>query len=139
LAKEQKDQERGQLARAEYYKLAHDTHKHPSTLNAGSIVLLATFLKGIFPKAIGLPIKLLAAASFLSFGFSLATSSFLVARYARRTLEESLEETFDHDRRVVINLGHGIFMVARNGALLCFVLGLAFFGTAVLINLFWNR
>jgi hypothetical protein len=40
------DEDRRQKAYLAYFQLAHDTHKHLTTLNAGFIVLIATFFKG---------------------------------------------------------------------------------------------
>jgi hypothetical protein len=39
---------RDRQALLDYYRLSHDTQKHLATLTAGSIVLIATFLKDIF-------------------------------------------------------------------------------------------
>jgi hypothetical protein len=56
----------------EPHRLGFETSKQITTLNAGSIVVIGTFLSDIFPHkhgtlAVGLPIKLLIAAAFAFF------------------------------------------------------------------------
>src|SRR5215203_5259556 len=57
-----------------------DQFKHLTTLSAGSIVLIATFLKDIFPRSdngdltMNLGLKLFIAASFVLLGISLISS-----------------------------------------------------------------
>jgi hypothetical protein len=66
----------------ESFKLAFEGVKHLTTLSAGSFVLIATFLKDIFPKGqdntLALPLgdKVLVSASFLFFALSLVFSAF---------------------------------------------------------------
>jgi hypothetical protein len=67
-----------------------DYVKHLTTLSAGAIVLIATFLKDIFPQDIGLVLKILIAASFIFFGLSLVSASFLMYHFirVRRQIED---------------------------------------------------
>jgi hypothetical protein len=92
----------------EIIKLSFDNLKHLTTLNAGSIVLIATFLKDIFPGVkgtldVGPGIKLLVTASFICFGASLALSVYLMHIWAR-TLEylgghgRAMQLEREHDR-----------------------------------------
>jgi len=118
----------------ESIKLAFETFKQLATLNAGSIVLIGTFLQGIFPSQngalyVGLGIKLLIAASFLSFGVSLALSAYTMYLYTR-ILENYLKASNELDRTTNIRLG------AQRLPLALFWYGIASFGVAVLLNLF---
>src|SRR5215207_3226584 len=67
---------------------AFEAFKHLTTLNAGSIVLIGTFLKDIFPKdnqgnlSVDTGSKLLIAASFALFGLSLAASAYSMYWFA---------------------------------------------------------
>ena len=85
--------ERRRQALLDYFKLSHDTQKHLTTLTAGSIVLISTFLKDIFPKGkngillIGMPIIVLIAVSFFCFGCSLLGATWLLGRYSTHTLK----------------------------------------------------
>jgi hypothetical protein len=70
----------------EPYKLAFETAKQLTTLNAGSIVIIGTFLKDIFPSEsgtldVGAGIKWLIALAFISFGASLVGSTFAMRYY----------------------------------------------------------
>ena len=72
----------------EGYKLLVDASKHLTTLNAGSIVVIGTFLKDIFPTeqgtlAVGPFIKGLIAASFVCFGVSLILAAFIMLYFSR--------------------------------------------------------
>ena len=65
----------------ESIKLGFEAVKHLTTLTAGSIVVIATFLKDIFPSADGPStlhplLKVLVAASFVALGLSLVASAF---------------------------------------------------------------
>jgi hypothetical protein len=128
--------ERERQALLEYFKLSHDSQKHLTTLTAGSIVLISTFLKDIFPKTkngtllIGMPIKVLIAVSFICFGCSLLAATWLLGRYSTRTLEVTSAPGPDFGEREVVR------RIARATAFSGFWLGLAFFGLAVLANLF---
>jgi hypothetical protein len=73
----------------ESIKLHFENLKQLTTLNAGSIVVIGTFLKDIFPRENGTldvsaGIKLLIALSFISFGVSLVLASYGMFQYARR-------------------------------------------------------
>ena len=112
-----------------------ETAKHLTTLDAGSIVLIGTFLKDIFPKdknssalAISDSAQFLVASSFVAFGVSLLTASFFLflffraprlAAYYGRDLREQVERT-------------SLFFYLLS--FLPFVLGQAFFGYAVLVE-----
>jgi hypothetical protein len=74
--------------------LGFESLKHLTTLNAGSIVLIATFLRDIFPHQISLGLKFLVAGSFILFGLSLASAAFLIyfLMHARHKLEDLLTE-----------------------------------------------
>jgi len=72
----------------EGYKLLVDASKQLTTLNAGSIVVIGTFLKDIFPTdqgilAVGPFIKGLIAASFVCFGVSLILAAFIMLYFSR--------------------------------------------------------
>jgi hypothetical protein len=119
----------------ESIKLAFEDFKHLTTLNAGSIVLIGTFLQGIFPSengtlTVGLGIKLLIALSFFCFGASLALASLVMYQYTR-VLRNYLSDalSIDRDRHV------RIWLVPPGLPLLLFWFGLTFFGLAVVINL----
>jgi hypothetical protein len=71
----------------EEVKLITDGLKHLTTLAAGTTVLLATFLKDIFPQkkgalAVSGDLKLLIAMSFVFLGISLVTSIFYIVLIA---------------------------------------------------------
>jgi len=122
---------------AEGIRLAFETHKHLTTLNAGSIVLIATFLSDIFPKTQGgaldalLYLKLLMCGSFLLFGLSLALSSYVLIRYPHllvTTLQRRVASYSEED--TLYNA------LLRGASVVCYFLGLLCFGIAVSINLF---
>jgi hypothetical protein len=127
----------------ESIKLAFEVFKHLATLNAGSIVLIGTFLRGIFPNEdgtllVGRCIKVLIAGSFVSFGISLALAAFVMFRYAR-ILKDFLNAGLDTDqltRAVDAAAGKVGFVSIWGGlSLALFTLGLFAFGGAVLLNL----
>jgi hypothetical protein len=97
--------------------------KHITTLNAGSIVVIGTFLKDIFPIAMGTGLKLLIAAAFLLFGLSLALSAGGMYALSGRISESRAFDKFW--ARLVLW-----------PPLVFFVLALVCFGIAVLIDLF---
>jgi hypothetical protein len=113
-----------------------DQFKHLTTLSAGSLVLIATFLKDIFPRSdngdltMNLGLKLCIAASFVLLGISLISSVFFMVRFANkitsRTSPESLEAFLDS----------GPTIYSQAVSLLSFLAGIISFGVAVLINLF---
>jgi hypothetical protein len=118
--------DRRRQALLDYFKLSHDTQKHLTTLTAGSIVLISTFLKDIFPKSkngtllIGMPIKVLIAVSFFCFGCSLLGSTLLLGRYSTRALEVGSAPGPDFGKREAFR------QIARAMAFFGFWLGLAF-------------
>jgi hypothetical protein len=93
-----------------------------TTLNAGSIVVIGTFLKDIFPIAMGTGLKLLIAAAFLLFGLSLALSAGGMYALSGRISESRAFDKFW--ARLVLW-----------PPLVFFVLALVCFGIAVLIDL----
>ena len=73
----------------ELYKLAVESSKQLTTLNAGSIVIIGTFLKDIFPSQqgtliVGPFLKVLIALSFVCFGVSLVAASFAMVYLSRQ-------------------------------------------------------
>jgi|SRR5215216_2810133 len=98
--------------------------KHITTLNAGSIVVIGTFLKDIFPGEMGWRLTLSIAASFVLFGLSLAWSAASMYEVSGRI---SVRRPF--------STGEARFFLLPS--LFFFVFALGCFGIAVLINLFW--
>ena len=96
----------------ESFKLGFDGVKHLATLNAGSFVIIATFLKDIFPKqdgrlALDLFDKFLIGASFVFFAASLAFSAFSLWGFAVLLRSESpLEEKIVRFRLYILSLIH---------------------------------
>jgi|SRR5215203_1215502 len=106
--------------------------KQLTTLNAGSIVLIGSFLQGIFPSkdgilTVGLGIKLLIGAAFVFFGFSLMMSVFSMWFHTSK-FRESRQGASVYDR--------GEWIVFLTLPLLSFLLAVVCFGAAVLSNLF---
>jgi hypothetical protein len=113
----------------ESYKLAFESIKHLTTLNAGSFILIATFLKDIFKQSDGsLNLtsgdKILIGASFLCFALSLVFSTFSMWRLAG--LVRSRREYPTKKRKIRWNIVTPCFF---------YILGLSSFGTAVLANI----
>ena len=118
----------------ESIKMSFETFKHLATLNAGAIVLIGTFLQGIFPSQngvlnVGLGVKLLIAASFVCFGLSLAATAYAMYR-CTVILDYYLSATPDRGR---YNLPARWARVVPLGS---FWLGLGGFGLAVITNVF---
>jgi hypothetical protein len=116
-------------------KLGFDNMKQLTTLNAGSIVLIGTFLTNIFPTkdgslATGPTIKALIAAAFILFGVLLLLSAYSMFVYT--ALLEKWIETANPDVRP----HRVLFWVSRVAPYNSFVLGLGCFGAAVLMNLY---
>jgi len=115
--------------------LAFEAFKHLTTLNAGSIVLIGTFLKDIFPENDqGLLMKWLIALSFIFFGLSLAASAYSMYWFASRDVPSWFRSTFIEgligERTFKWMLS---FLMPSAGAY--FFFGLVCFGVAVLMNL----
>jgi len=124
------------MASMEAIKSAVDLFKHLTTLNAGSIVVIGTFLKDIFPHkdgtlAVGLGIKLWIAAAFILFGLSLVFATYFMTLFS--TTLERWARSLDTEPPL---LPRSISLVARVAPFYCYVFGLVCFGAAVLINLF---
>ncbi len=111
----------------ESLKLAFEAVKHLTTLNAGSFVLLATFLTDIFPEELTRGDKILVGSAFLCFAGSLVFSAFSMWRLA--TLMRSRREYARKKKKIRWNIAN------PSGS---YVLGLLFFGTAVLANVFYG-
>jgi len=120
---------------AEVIKLGFEWMKQLTTLSAGSIVVIGTFLSNIFPTdkqgtlTIPLGIKLLIGAAFVGFGVSLIVSAIAMNTY-RAILELFLrgdrpEEIYSPATRITISLPLPFF----TGGVICF-------GAAVLLNMF---
>jgi hypothetical protein len=134
--------ERLAKGRIEGYKQTQDSQKHLTTLSAGSIVLIATFLSDIFPKAEGVlliesDVKWLVAISFGMFAISIALSSWLLIH-----LPIVVERIGDIDinipmnqykKRVLTQLKYSFQL--RYWTFVAFLLGMFSFGVAVLLGL----
>jgi hypothetical protein len=121
--------------------LTFDAFKHLTTLNTGSIVLIGTFLRDIFPKdnqgnlLVDTGSKLLIATSFLLFGLSLAASAYSmywvatpnVPSWFSRKSKELLYGSEENYERMLS------FLMLSAGTF--FFFGLVCFGVAVLTNL----
>jgi hypothetical protein len=117
---------------AEPYKLAFETAKQLTTLNAGSIVLIGTFLKDIFPTDnqtldVGAGLKWLIAISFISFGASLVGSTFAMRYYISGMASLALPVSARDSLFVKVFV---LFL-----PLPVFTVGVICFGSAVVINL----
>jgi hypothetical protein len=149
----------------ESIKLLAESSKHLTTLNAGSIVVIGTFLKDIFPSkgATLVPdplLKALIALSFVCFGVSLVVASFIMVYFSRR-LTRQIEGTWLEQRRqrgeapreitdytvgalllgrrmawIPIRLRIFLYANASLSPLPFFTAGVLFFGLAVVLNLF---
>jgi hypothetical protein len=121
--------------------LAFEAFKHLTTLSAGSIVVIGTFLSDIFPKdeqgnlLVDSRSKFLIAASFIFFGLSLAASAYSMYWFASRDVPSWFRSTFVKrligERRYTRMLS---FLMPSAGAY--FFFGLVCFGVAVLVHLF---
>ena len=122
---------------SESIKLAFEAAKHLTTLNAGSIVVIGTFLSMIFPTdsqgilMVPLYIKLLLGAAFVGFGTSLMVSTFAMFTF-RNALQTYLDSgNRNHFFRLLLGIvGVSLPFVLFSGGLICF-------GIAVLLNLFF--
>jgi hypothetical protein len=114
----------------ESIKLAFETVKHLTSLNAGSILLIATFLRDIFPRgpderlAVGQAIKFLIGGSLVAFGISLVISAIAMWGLSRMVRTERLPR---------LNFRLRLYMGLPS---LFFVFGLGLFGGSVLAELF---
>ena len=126
----------------EVTKLGFEAMKQLTTLNAGSIVVIGTFLSNIFPTdkqgtlAVPLYIKILIGLAFVGFGVSLFFSaltlnlyraSFEGLLYERAGLNAEQYDSADMAKRRFKPLPIFFF----TGGLICF-------GTAVLLNLLFG-
>jgi hypothetical protein len=136
----------------ESLKVAFETIKQLTTLNAGSIVVIGTFLKDIFPSKngsldVGAGMKLLITLAFISFGLSLIVSSYAMLDYSRRLRNLELARTphgqmqLEEERKrrgleYRYLLWRGRLLLFRYLPLPIFTAGLLFFGLAVVLNLY---
>jgi hypothetical protein len=137
----------------ESYKVAFETIKQLTTLNAGSIVVIGTFLTDIFPSEngrlnVGAGMKLLIALAFVSFGLSLVFSSYAMLHYSRRLRRLELWRTPSGRARIrgeqerTLDHLYGEFVLSTWPRLLIYVpfptytAGLVCFGLAVVLNLY---
>jgi hypothetical protein len=134
----------------EEVKLSFDNLKQLTTLNAGSIVLIGTFLNDIFPSTKGTLdvspiIKLLITASFICFGLSLVLSAYLMEYSARslhysagflswRRSEPEGKQAQNFERR--LRRLRGAIYKFRSWPLTVFGAGLFCFCLAVVLNLY---
>jgi hypothetical protein len=118
----------------EVLTLGFEWMKQLTTLSAGSIVVIGTFLSNIFPTdnqgtlTMPLGIKLLIGLAFVGFGVSLIVSAKAMDTY-RGILERFLrrerpEEIYSRATKITISL-----------PLLFFTVGVICFGLAVLLNM----
>jgi hypothetical protein len=148
----------------ESIKLLAESSKQLTTLNAGSIVVIGTFLQNIFPSKGGTLVpdpllKVLIALSFMCFGVSLVMASFIMVYFSRR-LTRQIEGTWLEQRRQrgkpsprIIDYTVGALLGSRRvrppsklriflyanaslSPLPFFTAGVLFFGLAVVLNLF---
>jgi hypothetical protein len=117
----------------EQIKLAFEAMKQLTTLNAGSIVVIGTFLSNIFPTdkqgALAIPLynKLLIAAAFVGFGASLIFSVVALLNY-----QAYLELHLEGGARYRTSMS--LYSLPGN----LFLAGTLLFGTAVVLNLFFG-
>jgi hypothetical protein len=118
------------LDRPEASARAFDVYKHITTLSAGSIVLIGTFLKDIFPYesgtlAISGQVKSGITLAFVLFGASLVMGTLFMTMYSlsfARARFTDLQE-----------LGWEWALVLP---MITYALGIIAFGTAVVLNLY---
>jgi hypothetical protein len=114
----------------ESFKLAFESVKQLTTLSAASLALFATFLDRIFPtkpSKLDNEIKVLIGVSFASFILSLVLSAFSMWRISG--LVRSRRAYDKKKRRIRWNI------VLPS---MWYILGLSFFGTAVLLTVFFG-
>jgi hypothetical protein len=122
---------------AEGVKLGVETIKQLTTLNAGSIVVIGTFLSNIFPSdkqgTLTVPcyIKIFIGLAFVGFGGSLVLSTAIMLRY-RRIFDRYIEGDSVRAREAR-TVG-----VPVSWAFTLFTVGVICFGAAVLLNLFFG-
>jgi hypothetical protein len=133
----------------ESLKVAFETIKQLTTLNAGSIVVIGTFLKDIFPSKngsldVGAGMKLLIALAFVFFGLSLIFSTYAMLDYSRRLRHFEIwrtptgREKLMHSQppNLLEEAGRSIWAILRLLPLPTFTAGLLCFGLAVVLNLY---
>jgi hypothetical protein len=113
-------------------KLGFETFKQLTTLNAGSIVVIGTFLSDIFPHKngvieVGACIKFLITLSLASFGISLVTAILTMGVYASALTGG--QDYLDTQKLLVKILVPYLPLGS-------FVAGLLSFGLAVVVNLY---
>jgi hypothetical protein len=143
----------------EYFTAAIDSVKHLTTLSAGAIVLIATFLSDVFTRRdlayswMGVSINTLIILSLLSFGISLGASLWLIWKYrvvifrVTKNLERPLKGKpiwYSRERELNTHIDVLNYLTKYPDYVrrvlvwlspISFLLGLAFFGLAAYINL----
>jgi hypothetical protein len=127
-------------------QLAFDTTKQLTTLNAGSIVLIGTFLKDIFPSKngvldVGPETRLLIAVSFISFGVSLILATYAMYLYYRLLRRIMLGEYTSLEptplrTSIIRGIRDAASSALRQLPFPFFIIGVICFGLAVLQNLY---
>jgi hypothetical protein len=134
-----------------------ETVKHQTTLSAGSIVVIGTFLKDIFSFSggtidagkgnYGVIILILIVLSFVGFGVSLATSTFALSYFPRLlrlhienpgTDIDRLREANDAEYRWTAAMRNRAISWGNPVSSSTLLLGQLCFGAAVVMNL-WPR
>ena len=124
---------------AEVVKLGFQSMTQLTTLNAGSIVVIGTFLKDIFHTSNGTldvspTIKLLIAAAFVCFGASLIFAAMALFGYTW-TMQDILLVGDRADRGLLGALEAAARSRIRQLPLPFFTAGLLCFGLSVILNL----
>jgi hypothetical protein len=133
----------------EYFKVATGVQKHLTTLSAGSLVLIGTFLRDIFSNKalrlefLGLPVtKIFIGLSFLFFVISLGISTWLIGRY-RAVIFRVVRTTEESEKDHKAMLKHLTMWpdkyrrVGRYATSMSLLLGLFMFSVAVMLNLIY--
>lgn len=123
-------------ALAEVVKLGFQAMTQLTTLNAGSIVVIGTFLKDIFHTSNGTldvspTIKLLIAAAFVCFGASLIFATMALFGYTR-----AMQNMLVVERQPDPGLEEAARPRIRQLPLPFFTAGLICFGLSVILNLY---
>lgn len=97
-----------QQANEEGWKLSHDTYKHLTTLNTGSILLLVTFIEKIFTRPV---LKFLIIVTFVSFLASILASFMVMNILANSVREMNVTEAEDRKNTVVVWIALSTFLI----------------------------
>jgi|SRR5215210_1803761 len=130
----------------ESIKLGFETVKQQTTLSAGSIVVIGTFLKDIFPSKYGTLnvapcVQWLIALSFAGFVLSLLSSAIALSYYSRRlrlhiekrhTGEAPLQTRSGKIRGKALDLGKQVAVFSYTAGLLLFSVAVVLTQTSIL-------